>query len=147
MGAWLAERQLLPDFVVSSPATRASETAALVLEALGLDPTPSRWDRRIYGASTGELLELLAEVPADSKRTLLIGHNPGFEMLVRRPGQEPARLRAAQVLSDLRAGPSAHAEGLARLVRRLREALGPRATQGYLIDGEHGGLGRTRWGG
>ena len=50
---------------------------------MGLEGQPSRWDQRIYGAGAGELIELLAEVPADSKRALLIGHNPGLEGLVR----------------------------------------------------------------
>jgi len=83
MGAWLAQRSLLPDYVVCSPAARAAETAALVLNAMGLEGRPSRWDQRIYGAGTRELIELLAEVPVDSKRALLIGHNPGLEVLVR----------------------------------------------------------------
>jgi phosphohistidine phosphatase len=83
MGAWLAQRGLLPDYVVCSPAVRAAETATLVLNAMGLEGQPSRWDQRIYGAGARELIELLAEVPADSKRALLIGHNPGLEVLVR----------------------------------------------------------------
>jgi phosphohistidine phosphatase len=83
IGDWLARRGLLPDYVVCSPAVRAAETATLVLNAMGLEGQPSRWDKRIYDAGAQELIELLAEVPADSKRALLIGHNPGLEGLVR----------------------------------------------------------------
>jgi len=38
-------------------------------------------DRRVYQASKGGLLDVLADVPATAQRVLLVGHNPGLEAL------------------------------------------------------------------
>lgn len=88
MGAWLLERDLVPDLVVSSPAARARETAEVAMEAMDLGDDALRFDERIYGAVAGELIEVLQEVPADAKRVMLVGHNPGFEDLVLRLASE-----------------------------------------------------------
>jgi len=81
MGAWLAEQELRPDHVVCSPATRARQTAELLLAALDHDGDVS-WDERIYEASRQRLLDVLADCPPDADRVLLIGHNPGLADLV-----------------------------------------------------------------
>ncbi|MBF0309948.1 MAG: histidine phosphatase family protein [Magnetococcales bacterium] len=81
MGRWLLSEDLVPDHVVSSPATRARETVTLVCETLGFKRKRIVWDARIYGADTDELLEVLAEVPKKAKTVLLVGHNPGLEFL------------------------------------------------------------------
>jgi len=82
MGRWLAERGWRPDLVVSSPAERARRTTLAVLEELDLDEDAVRWEPRLYGADLAALLELLAEIPADVSRALLVGHNPGLEDLL-----------------------------------------------------------------
>ena len=80
VGRWMAERELVPDFVFASPAVRTQETLALLLDAIGSEP-PIQWEELIYGASTGQLIDLLGERPGDAGRVLLLGHNPGLEML------------------------------------------------------------------
>ncbi|MCX7557509.1 histidine phosphatase family protein [Xanthomonadaceae bacterium JHOS43] len=65
--------------VVCSPAARATETAARVLEKLGYVDT--RHDPRIYEASPGDLLNVLDD-HADVPTLMLVGHNPGLEHLV-----------------------------------------------------------------
>ncbi len=82
MGRFLAERGLVPDHVVSSPAERARQTVLAVCAELGLGEDAVRWDERIYHASTGALMDVLAESPAGAHRVLIAGHNPGLEMLV-----------------------------------------------------------------
>jgi phosphohistidine phosphatase len=83
MGQWLG--QLLKgqlDRVVCSPAMRTRETAQLLLEAMGHDGLEVQWQQAIYEASRQQLLALLATLPADARRVLLIGHNPGLEELL-----------------------------------------------------------------
>lgn len=74
---WLA-RHGLPERVVSSPARRARDTAARVL-ADGAEVT-IREDARIYEATPGQLLDVIAD-HRDCTRLMLVGHNPGFESL------------------------------------------------------------------
>ncbi|TDJ34310.1 MAG: histidine phosphatase family protein [Gammaproteobacteria bacterium] len=83
IGQWLSERpELHPGLVIASPAERARETVVLVLETIGGDKVDITWDQRIYGASPGELIEVLKEVPAETGSVMLLGHNPGLEQLL-----------------------------------------------------------------
>ncbi len=82
MGAWLAQQNLLPDFIISSPAERAKVTAEKSLKAMGLEAQMIHFDRRIYLADVDELLNVINEIPRHAERILLVGHNPGLEMLM-----------------------------------------------------------------
>lgn len=128
VGAWLAARGLVPDIVVSSPARRARQTARRVARALDLDPGGITFDERVYDAATDNLVRVLADVPADAQRVLLVGHNPGMENLVRWMASDPpetppndkllptgalARLRVASAWGDL----SPRIEHLVEIVR------------------------------
>ena len=68
------------DHVVASPAVRVVETLEQVETGYGRTLAPV-WDRRIYLASAVTLLDIVHEVPGDSERLLLVGHNPGLEDL------------------------------------------------------------------
>lgn len=81
MGRWLASSGRVPDHVVCSPARRARETAAGVLEELGIALSDVRWVDQIYEASPSDLIGVLAETPDMAHCVLMIGHNPGFETL------------------------------------------------------------------
>ena len=39
-------------------------------------------DERIYEASAGELLKVLADCPREASRVAIVGHNPGLEDLL-----------------------------------------------------------------
>lgn len=82
MGRWLAQQALYPDLVVSSGATRARRTARAVCATLAIPKDKIRWDERIYEATTGTLLAVLADCPPAAGRVLLVGHNPGLEQLL-----------------------------------------------------------------
>ena len=94
MGEFIRERQLRPDLVISSPAKRARETAALVLAAAGLE-TEVRYDERIYEATAGRLLEVVSGIEDDRQLVMLVGHNPGFENLLERLTAESLRVPTA----------------------------------------------------
>lgn len=82
MGIWLQKQELIPDYIVSSPAKRAKKTARRVCKALGIDRGFIQWDARIYEANASTLLAVLSDFPQDKKNVLLVGHNPGLEMLL-----------------------------------------------------------------
>ena len=77
-GRWLAERGLVPDCVLCSPARRTRETLEAVLAAVGY--VDQRLEPRIYDATPGTLAALIDE-HRDVDRLLLVGHNPGLEEL------------------------------------------------------------------
>ncbi len=81
MGGWMREHHLIPDWVVSSPAERAKQTAVGICHLLDIKEKKIVWDRRIYGADPEELLEVLSELSGKVKTALLVGHNPGLESL------------------------------------------------------------------
>lgn len=82
VGRYLMQQGLIPDFVISSPATRAEQTVIAVCRQLDIGPDDIIWDERVYGASTSSLLEVLRETPANASRVMIAGHNPGLEMLL-----------------------------------------------------------------
>jgi len=87
--------EIAPVLVLCSPAVRALQT----LEPIEAELTEARVDveDRLYGASSGTLLERLRAVPDEVPSVLLIGHNPGLQdlaLLLASRGDELERLEA-----------------------------------------------------
>ncbi len=82
MGETMREKEFLPEIIVSSPAKRARQTAGLVKDSAHIEGE-IEFDERIYAASTSELLEVVSELNDENTSAMLVGHNPGFENLVR----------------------------------------------------------------
>ena len=98
MAKWAVEAGAVPGLVVASPARRARQTAEGFCRGAGLDPGAVRWEARIYDARVSDLLAVLAGVPAEPRRVMLVGHNPGFEQLaglLGHPTARPVRLATA----------------------------------------------------
>ncbi|WP_225767001.1 histidine phosphatase family protein [Inquilinus sp. Marseille-Q2685] len=98
MGAWLKAHGPMPDLALCSTATRARQTLALALEALGAAPE-TRFDRGLYLAGGAGVLARLRRAPDEAETVLLVGHNPDLEQLARRlaaTGDEAARTRLAE---------------------------------------------------
>jgi len=83
VGSWLYREGLVPDYILSSPAERARQTAVKVCKSLEVRTQDIRWDEAIYEATVSELLAVLARCPAQARLVLLVGHNPGLEELAR----------------------------------------------------------------
>ncbi|MEU6129378.1 histidine phosphatase family protein [Saccharopolyspora sp. NPDC047091] len=94
-GRWLAER--VPDigFALCSPAKRARRTWQLISGVTGKVET--RHDKRLYGATAGELIAVLNEVPDEADTAVLVGHNPGLEDLVAVLTGVPHQLATAEL--------------------------------------------------
>ena len=98
MAKWAVQAGAVPGLVVASPARRARQTAEGFCRGAGLDPGAVRWEARIYDARVSDLLAVLAGVPAEPRRVMLVGHNPGFEQLtglLGHPTARPVRLATA----------------------------------------------------
>ncbi|WP_129791649.1 histidine phosphatase family protein [Sphingosinicella sp. CPCC 101087] len=80
IGREMRARGLAFDAIVASPAARVVETLADVAHGYG-GPIDPEFDPRVYLASAATLLELVREANDSADRLLLVGHNPGLEML------------------------------------------------------------------
>lgn len=101
MGKYLKKQTLSPSLIISSPATRARQTAELVSEA-GEFAGDLTFDGRIYEASTGELRQVISEVRDDFDSVMIVGHNPAMEGIVRYfGGKSEAMPTAAIAVIDL----------------------------------------------
>ncbi len=101
MGRLVGEKELVPDRIVSSPANRARTTAETAAEAGGFG-VQVELDDRIYGAGTTGLLYIVAEFDDEDDSVMIVGHNPGFEMLVASLTGEHRRMpTAALAVIDL----------------------------------------------
>ena len=110
-----------PDRILCSDARRTVETAACALETLGLDAARLETDARLYLASPETLLEVIAEQDArDVGHLMIIGHNPGLEML------------AASL--DARADGTMSTAALCRFARRLVPDAPGRAVARLLLE-------------
>jgi phosphohistidine phosphatase len=81
MGRYLADEGLVPDLALVSPARRAQETWTLAKDPLG--DVPMRSEPRIYEAPPDRLLSVVKGVEPTVGTLLMVGHNPGFEELLR----------------------------------------------------------------
>src|SRR5215203_123207 len=82
IGTLIYDRRLEPQTIISSPAKRAKQTAVLVKELAGISKSVIV-DERIYEASPLTLFNLIREFDEKWESVLIVGHNPGFENLVR----------------------------------------------------------------
>jgi len=69
------------DLIVSSPATRARQTAEMLAARID-HQRPILWKNEIYGGGANGLLGILQGLPEDAIHVVLIGHNPGSEALI-----------------------------------------------------------------
>jgi phosphohistidine phosphatase len=84
MGRTLNERRLLPDLILSSPATRARKTAVKIAKAVGYDTERVTVDEQIYLQGLPGLLNLISCLDNGLQRVYLVGHNPDLTELANR---------------------------------------------------------------
>jgi phosphohistidine phosphatase len=89
IGLWLQEQRLVPDLILTSPATRAFATAKKVCKQLAIEAQQIQQNGRIYAASCEQLTAVLHETPPTVQRLLLVGHNPGLEELLNYLADKP----------------------------------------------------------
>ncbi len=70
------------DVILTSPLTRAAQTAAIVAGRLGLADRVLEEPRLGAGFGVGALAAILAELPANHRRIMLVGHEPGFSLVI-----------------------------------------------------------------
>ncbi len=82
VGGVMKKKQFQPELILSSPARRAEQTAALIKQSAGIGGA-IQFDERIYEASPARLLEVISEQDEKIASVMLVGHNPGLEGLLK----------------------------------------------------------------
>lgn len=81
MGQFARDHAMRFDHLIASPAVRVVETLDHFFEGYG-ENIEANWDRRIYLASSATLMDVLRDVPDQTRSLLMVGHNPGLEDLI-----------------------------------------------------------------
>ena len=82
MGRRLAQRSLVPDRLLSSPAKRAIRTAEIIAGAIGFPVERITRVDQLYGAGVADLVGILQGLDDAEETVCLVGHNPGLTDLV-----------------------------------------------------------------
>lgn len=100
IGLWLAQQDIIPELIVSSPAVRAEHTARIICSHLGRKAENIMHDDRIYEADLDDLLTVISEYGKKAKHMLLTGHNPGLDELVDYLSRdEPQRNKSGKLMT------------------------------------------------
>jgi len=94
MGQLLYEEDLVPDVILSSTALRARETADMVADASGFEGDVAYLED-LYHAWPSDYLDALRSLSDDVNTAMIVGHNPGLELLLEQLTGESERLPTA----------------------------------------------------
>ncbi len=81
MGEHLAQQEIMPDLILSSPAKRAIKTAGIISQKTDFPLKNIIEDEKIYAASYSTLLSIIQQIEDGYESVLLIGHNPAITQL------------------------------------------------------------------
>ncbi|MGB7510238.1 MAG: histidine phosphatase family protein [Pelodictyon phaeoclathratiforme] len=76
MADLLKKKKILPELVLSSPATRALTTAELFCETLGYPEEQIQKRMEIYEGGVLHLMKIVQQIPDTCTTAMLFGHNP-----------------------------------------------------------------------
>jgi phosphohistidine phosphatase len=80
MGAFIAERKLIPDLVLCSGSARTRQTLALASANWPSQPQ-TIYEDALYHATVPALFAQLHAAPNDKAHIMMVGHNPGLHAL------------------------------------------------------------------
>lgn len=78
MGKRLADRNMIPDLILSSPAKRAKKTVKIIADEIEYDQDDIVFVDRLYLADIPEMIYAIHENSNDASVLALVGHNPGM---------------------------------------------------------------------
>ncbi|REG84472.1 SixA phosphatase family protein [Algoriphagus antarcticus] len=78
MGFRLKEKGIFPDLIISSPATRAAQTAEILAEVLHIPKSKLSYDKNLYHASYATILKCIQRQDDTNDLIFVVGHNPGM---------------------------------------------------------------------
>jgi phosphohistidine phosphatase len=83
MGNFLLNAGIVPDFIITSSAVRAYETASIFADVFKTDTKNIKSTRNLYYCSAKTLLDQIYGLPETINCLLVVSHNPGISDLTR----------------------------------------------------------------
>jgi phosphohistidine phosphatase len=81
MGKFIRDKELIPQYIMASPAKRVTQTVDGMLEKMNYKGKVEYIDS-LYLAEPGAYLSTLQSVSDKFERVMVVGHNPGLEGLL-----------------------------------------------------------------
>lgn len=78
MGKRLAQQQIIPDLLLSSPAERALTTCKIIAEEIKYPIRKIKTDKTLYHAEDAEILRIIQTLDNACSCVWIFGHNPGL---------------------------------------------------------------------
>lgn len=78
MARYLAEKKMVPSFILSSPAKRALSTAKIFAQELGIKEEEIATDESLYESFTAQLIEAIKSLPDAHDIAAIFSHNPAI---------------------------------------------------------------------
>ncbi|MCI0511923.1 histidine phosphatase family protein [candidate division KSB1 bacterium] len=82
MGQRLKSHQALPQLIISSPVTRAVESAQLLAQTIAYPIENIKLDQTIYDENPKKVIEMIRQFDDQYRSALIVGHNPVLEDVV-----------------------------------------------------------------
>jgi len=84
MAKRLLDKEVIPDLLISSPATRALSTAVIFMRAMNLPSGILQISEDIYTGYVDDLMKIILSLDNKYSNVMLFGHNPAFTALANR---------------------------------------------------------------
>lgn len=97
IGQWMREKNIMPDKIISSSATRTAVTAQLCAEQAGYQGKITLADD-LYDADTDTYLDLIAGLKSKHASVMVVGHNPEISSVVALLTGEPLSMSPATLV-------------------------------------------------
>ncbi len=81
MAGIVRKQKIIPDLILSSPASRAAFTARTMAQILRFPEDSLQYNNLIYDASASALVNIVRKIDSNIDNLLLVGHNPGLTLL------------------------------------------------------------------
>ncbi len=82
MGKRISDHGIRPSLIVTSPATRARNTAKIIADELNYPSEFLQRENHLYLASLDEILDVIVAQDDGFNSPMIVGHNPGLTDLV-----------------------------------------------------------------
>jgi len=78
VAVYLKDKNIFPDMILSSTATRAFETAKIIASQIGYPIDKIKTSKNIYHAGADEIFDEIFQFDNDIESVMIFGHNPTF---------------------------------------------------------------------
>jgi phosphohistidine phosphatase len=98
MSAFLLSKNIIPNLIISSDATRAKHTALIFSQTFKLSSDDLLFSRNLYHASADHILKMIKSIPDSHETVFVFAHNPGINELAWKYGFQGENIPTTGVL-------------------------------------------------